>query len=174
MKLSDREKMLAMAVGVTVFVLLNLFLMSAFAKRNANLRAALSQQRLAWSGMKELLGEKDLWAARDDALSAKQPKLNNENAAGVQLYDMIKELAAREKVTIHDTDLNGGVEKTQWYRSVPVLVQTSSSWPQLISFLYALQQPDKFIVCETVSIKVDDADPTKMDGSFKIARWYQP
>jgi hypothetical protein len=174
MKLNPREQTLAAIVGVTVFIFLNLLLMSAFAKRNTALHAQLSQQRLEWNGMQALLEQKGLWATRDAALTAKQPKLTNENAAGVELYDNIRELAQSHSVTILNPVLNGGIEKTPFYRSVPVTVDTSSSWPQLISFLYALQKPDGFTVCEDANIQVDPSDPAKMVGHFKIAKWYAP
>jgi len=55
-----------------------------------------------------------------------------------------------------------------------VMVDTHSSWPDLIGFLYAVQKPDQFIVCESANLQVDPADQTKMLGHFKIARWYAP
>jgi hypothetical protein len=174
MKLSSREQILSAVVGAVVFVLLNLLLLGAFARKNAGLRAELSQQRLEWATMQDLLGEQGLWAARDAALTAKQPKLTNENAAGVELYDTIRELAQKHSVTTENPVLNSGVVKTQWYQSVPVSLDTHSSWPDLIGFLYALQKPDLFVVCEAVHIEVDQSDQTKMVGHFKIARWYAP
>jgi hypothetical protein len=53
-------------------------------------------------------------------------------------------------------------------------METHSRWPDLITFLYDLQKPDKFIVCEKVDLKVDESDATKMVGQFTIARWYAP
>jgi len=148
--------------------------MSQFSKQNAALRAQLAGQRLEWSGMQQLLAEQSIWSARDAALTAKQPPLTNENAAGVELYDMIRQLAQKQAVTVLNPVLNGGVEKSKWYRSVPVTIDTSSTWPQLLSFLYALQKPDQFMVCEDANIQVDPTDQTKMVGHFKIARWYAP
>jgi hypothetical protein len=173
MTLSPREKILAMATGGIVFVLLNLLLLSTFARRNTALRADLAQQRLEWATMRELLAEQDLWAARDSALTAKQPSLTNENAAGVELLDTIQGLAKTRSVTL-DNKVFGGVVRQKWYRSVPVSVDTHSSWPALVSFLYALQKPDQFIVCEAANIQVDPSDQTKMLGHLKIARWYSP
>lgn len=173
MKLSPREKVLAMATGVVVFVLLNILLLSAFARRNAALREALAQQRIEWSAMQDLLGQQDLWASRDAALAAKQPNLINENAGGVELLDTIRGMAKSHSVTL-ENPVFGDVVKSQWSRSVPVSMDTHSSWPDLIGFLYALQKPDQFIVCEAANIQVDPSDQTKMLGHFKIARWYSP
>ena len=173
MKLAPREKVLAMAVGGMVFVLVNLLILRAFARQSATLRSDLAQQRLEWATMQDVLSDQDLWAARDAALTAKQPRLTNENSAGVELLDMVRELARGHAVTV-ENEVFGGVVKNQWYRSVPVTLDTHSSWPDLIAFLYALQKPDKFIVCEGANIQVDPGDQTKMIGHFKIARWYAP
>jgi hypothetical protein len=173
MKLSSRERVLALAMGAVVVLLLNLVLLNAFARTNIALRTQLGQRRVEWAAMRELLGAQGLWAARDTALTARQPKLANENAAGVELLDLIGGLAKKHGVT-YENPVFGGVVKGQWYRSVPVTLDTHSSWPDLIGFLYALQKPDQFIVCESANIQVDPSDQTKMLGHFKIARWYSP
>jgi hypothetical protein len=173
MKLSARERTLATVVGVALFIFLNILLLGKFSQKNAALHTELVQQRLEWAGMKDLLTQQSMWAARDAALTVKQPKLSNENAAGVELWDMINQLAKRHSITLTNP-VFGGVTKTQWYSSVPVSVDTESSWPELIAFLYTLQQPDQFIVCEAANISVDPSDQTKMVGHFKISRWYAP
>lgn len=172
-KLSSREKMLGMAVGGIVIVLLNLLLLSAFARKNAALRAELSVGRQSEEAMKQLLSEQDLWARRDAWIDAKQPKLSNESAAGVELLDLIRTIAEKSQITVENPAI-GSTVKSQWARSVSVTMDTHSSWPDLIRFLQTIQQPDQFIVFETVHIQVDAADPTKMQGHFKIARWYAP
>ena len=173
MTLSPREKNLAFAVGGTVFVLLNLFILSAFSQKNLALRTELAQQRLEWSNMQILLSEQGVWADRDAALTQRQPKMTSESAAGVELLDTIRGIAKTHSVSLQNEVL-GGVVDNQWYRSAPVTTDTHSSWPDLVAFLYALQKPDQFIVCEAVNIQQDPSDATKMIGHFTIARWYAP
>jgi len=173
MKLSSRERILAMGMGGIVFVLLNLLLLTAFARRNASLRADLSERQTEWEAMQLLLGEQGLWASRDAALTARQPKLTNENAAGVDLLGVVRSMAKKHNLTT-ENEVFGGVTKSPFYRSVPVTMDTHSSWPDLIGFLYDLQKPDQFLVCESANIQVDPSDQTKMLGHFKIARWYAP
>jgi len=172
-KLSSRERTLAMAMGGILFVLLNLLLLTALARRNTAMRAELEERRGEWAAMKELLGEQSLWASRDAALTKSQPNLTNENAAGVELLDLVRALAKKHDVTLVN-EVFGGVSKNESYRSVPVMMDTHSAWPNLIGLLYELQKPDQFIVCESANIQVDPGDPTKMLGHFKIARWYSP
>jgi hypothetical protein len=173
MKLSPRERFLAIIVGGAVVFLLNVGLLSAFARRNIVLRTQLADRQVELAQINDLLSAKGLWASRDAALTAKQPRLTNENAAGEELLDLIRALAKKHNVSL-ENEVFGGVAKSTWYRSVPLALDTHSSWPDLISFLYAVQRPDQFIVCESANIQVDPSDPTKMLGHFKIARWYAP
>jgi hypothetical protein len=160
-------------MGGVVLVLLNLLLMSAFARKSAALRADLADRRATWANMQALIGEEGQWSTRDNVLTSKQPRLTNENAAGVDLLNTIRAMARQHNVT-PENEVFGGVTKNQWCRSVPVMLDTHSTWPDLVAFLYALQKPDQFIVCESVNLTVDPADQTKMLGHFKIARWFAP
>jgi hypothetical protein len=173
MKLSSRERFLGLLVAGSAFVILNLFLLSALGKRNTALRVDLAQRQLELGTIRDTLAQRDQWAAREAAITTKQPRLSNENAAGVELLDVVHDIAKKNQITTENEVLGGGV-KNLWYRSVPVSLDVHSSWPGLISFLYALQRPDQFIVCESANIQVDPSDPTKMLAHFKIARWYAP
>jgi hypothetical protein len=44
----------------------------------------------------------------------------------------------------------------------------------LFIFLYDVQQPDAFVVFESVNLVIDSNDATMMRGKFKIARWFAP
>ena len=171
MTLSARERTLSIVVGGAVFVLLNLLLVKAFVQRNAGYRQDLALSQGEWATMQEELGSADMWKKRDEAVTAKQPKLTNQNAAGVELLDLVTAIAKGHNISLVNKVV-GGVTKQKGYKSVPVTVETHSIWPDLISFLYALQKPDQFIVCERVDIKVDESDASKMEGQFTIARWY--
>ncbi|MGA3169725.1 MAG: GspMb/PilO family protein [Chthoniobacteraceae bacterium] len=173
MTLSSRERTLAVAMGAVVFILLNLVLLSAFSRRNTALRVELAERQNDWTEMRQLLGEQTLWSARDAALTAKQPVLDNESAAGVELLETVRSIAKKNGVTT-DNESIGGVNRGQWYRSVPISLDAHSTWPALISFFYTLQKPDQFIVCEDANVQVDPGDQTKMLAHLKIARWYAP
>jgi hypothetical protein len=173
MKLSPRERVLALTMAGIVIALLNLMLLNAFARQNTALRSELQQRRSDWAAMQQLLSEQKLWADRDAALTAKQPKLTNETAVGPELLETVGDLAKQHSMTL-ENEVIGGVVNGPRYRSVSVTVDAHSSWPNLIAFLYALQKPDRFIVCQLANIQVDPSDQTKMLSHFTIARWYAP
>ena len=173
MNMSPRERKLAFAMGGIVLLLANVLLLGAFSHKSAALRADLADRQATWANMQDLLGDENLWSTRDAAITAKQPRLVNESADGVDLLNVVRVMAKQHNVTL-ENEVFGSLEKSQWYHSVPVMMDTHSSWPDLVAFLYQMQKPDQFIVCESVNISVDPADQTKMLGHFKIARWYAP
>jgi hypothetical protein len=68
----------------------------------------------------------------------------------------------------------GSGETTPYHQTVFASIDTKSPWPPLAHFLYDVQQPDAFLVFETVNLAIDGSDPTMMRGKFKIARWFAP
>jgi Tfp pilus assembly protein PilO len=169
--MTRREKILAAGVGSVLFILLNLFLLSFFFGKQATLRADLAIKQDSFQTASTLLSERELWTKRDAWLRAKQPKLVDESGAGVELLNEIKDAAKKSDATLENPAI-GTTQKTPGYRSVPVNVETKSSWESLIKFLHEVQKPDQFIVLESANIQIDSADQTKMHGHFKIARWY--
>lgn len=173
MKLSGREKILAGIVLGAVFLVLNLVIIRALVAKQALLRTELASRGRDLQTMKLLLSERDLWTKRAAWLSARQPPLTNESGAGVQLLEQIR-VIAREKLVTLENPAFGTNNKTKWYRSVSVNVETKGSLGALVHFLDALQQPDQFIVLESADFAIDSADKSQMHGTFRIARWYAP
>ncbi len=106
-------------------------------------------------------------------LKEKQPKLANEDSAGLQLLELVKELAKKHVVTIETPVIRQPIKKPD-FTSVGVEIETKSTWKSLIAFLGELQNPEQFIVLDSANLKIDTADQTQMRGKFKIARWYAP
>jgi len=172
-QLTKSEKTLALIVGGFAFALLNLLLVSHFVKRQAQLRVDLAGKTGQLKALQVLFSERDRWIKRDTWLLEKQPKLANESGAGVQLLDQIKQIAKSNDVLLENPGW-GAPEKTKYDRSVPVNLETKSSWPALIAFLRSVQQPDQFLVFENANVQIDPGDPAMMRGKLKVSRWYQP
>ena len=169
--LTKRERILLTSVAVLLFGLGNLALLSWMTGYNARVQSDLRAKRSELASMKAILAERDQWTAREAWLDAHQPKLSNPEHAGVLLLDEIKEAARSNDVLLESPEL-GGVETQTACRSVTVQVATKSSWPSLIKFLNALQQPERFIVFESANLRIDPGNPARMACRFKIAKWY--
>jgi len=172
-QLTSREKLLAGAIGGILFLLINLFLLSHFIHSQADLRRLAVEKANNLQMMETLCKSRDMWTKRDQWLGQKQPKLANESSAGVQLLDYLKDNAKKSEVTLENPAI-GTPTKSPSAISVPVSVETKSSWESLIRFLNSVHQPDQFIVFESANLQIDATDQSQMRGKFKIARWYAP
>ena len=171
--LSSREKNLSILVGAITFLAVTFFIGDYFLKNHTRLSAEVAAKTRQLETMKKLSGEKDLWEQREAWLREKQPKLVDEDGAGVKLLDHLKQLATKNQVLLDSPVIRPPVRKPD-YTAIGVEIETKSSWPALIAFLGQLQTPEQFIVLDTANLKIDAKDPTQMRGRFKVARWYAP
>jgi len=172
-RLNARERTMLAAIAGIVFVFLNLGLLSAFRKHKAAVDADLAARRAERAGLEEIIASDALSEEREQWLNQRQPKLENPAEAGVALLEAVRQAARQHNVLLESPEL-GRAEPQPAYRPVVVQVQTRSGWRELIAFLNTLQQPEEFIVFENASLRIDSADPTRMHGTFRIARWYAP
>ncbi len=172
-KMSRREKTLAAIVAGALALIILMVLIKFLIEKQASLRAQLAAKRAEFASLETLAAERDTWAARYEWINTTQPKLKNRSGAGVQLLDEVKKIARENDVMLENPAI-GLPEIRNAYASMPVTVETKSSWEALIKFLQMLQAPDRFLAIENMEIKVDETDDTKMHGSFRIARWYAP
>jgi hypothetical protein len=171
--LSQREKILSFGFGGAIFVVVNLYLFDFFLDNQRRLQKELANKGQQLRSMQSLLASAPMWEQRDLWLRSKQPVLENEATAGVQLLKRIQDTAREQSVTV-EAPVLGGISRQPYYTGVSVDIETKSTWKALIAYLAALQSPDQFIVLETANLKRDGSDETQMRGKFRIARWYAP
>jgi hypothetical protein len=173
--LSTREKLLASIVAGVAFVFINAFVIDYFLKKQTQLKGELARNNGALLATKRMLSERVMWQEREAWLGAHQPRSGGEEGAGVQLMEATKEVAGRHAVEIEKNTLSlrSAVHKPA-YTSVSVSFGSKSNWKGLLGFVGELQGPEKFVVLESVTLKVDAADPTQMHGDFRVAKWFAP
>ena len=171
-RMNPRERVLSWIVAGTVFVLLNLWILSRILgalggaqKEVATDRAKLAEQALYTK-------ERDMWTKREDWIQKHQPVLKDPAEASA-LLDQLREVAGKYNILIENPAIGAG-ETTPYHQTVFASIETKSPWPPLVHFLYEVQRPDAFIVFENVNLAIDGSDPTMMRGKFKIARWFAP
>jgi hypothetical protein len=173
-RLSLRERNMLIAIIGVVFVLGNMMLLSSLSKRRAQINADFTAKQLELATVKQAIADRDQWAKRDAWLTAKQPKLTNAREAGVALLEQVKQVTRANDVLFEKPIILASEEKPANYQPICVEIETKSSWPALVKFVHAMQQPDQFIVFESTKIQIDPSDPTRMQGHFRIAKWYAP
>jgi hypothetical protein len=172
-RMNQRERLLASLVGGVLFLLVNIFgwswIMGAISASREDL-AARQHTRLEQS---VYLKERDLWTKRQQWLEQHQPVYKGEGEASTLLESQIRPIAAKYAILIENPGISAG-ETTPNYRSVHATFETRSHWDSLVRFLFDVQQPEAFIVFESVNLAVDAGDPSMMRGKFKVARWFAP
>ena len=171
-RMSRRERLLAMLVGGTVFLLVNWLILGWLTGSLGQARAELAARKSVRQQQSVLLKERSMWEKREAWLKKQQPILKGPGEAST-LLDQVKEVAGKHNVLIENPNL-GGVDSAPTHQSTSVSIETKSPWQPLVRFLHEVQQPESFIVFENVNIQIDSADPTMMRGKFKIARWFAP
>lgn len=171
-RMNRRERILATIVTGIVFLLLNLYIWGKLFGALDRTRADLVERRNTRKVQQIFIKERALWEKRAQWLKERQPVLKGPGEAST-LLDEIKQIAGKHNLLIENPAIGTG-DSTPERQSVFASVEVKSPWPPLVRFLYDVQQPESFVVFESVTLNIDPADPTMMRGKFKIARWFAP
>jgi hypothetical protein len=172
-RLNRRERILSLAIGAVIFLLLNLFAWNWLLDAVGRARSQLALRRDALKEQQIFMRERALWTRRDQWLQKHQPVLKNSGEAQTGLLDELKQVAGKYNILIENPAIGPG-ETTPNHQAVFASIETKSAWPPLVHFLYDVQQPESFIAFDSVNLMIDSNDPTMMRGRFKVARWFAP
>jgi hypothetical protein len=156
----------------TIFLLLNFYVWSKLFGTLDAARTDLVARKNTRKVQEVYIKERDLWEKRAQWLKEHQPALKGPGEAST-LLDQVKAIAGKHNVVIENPAIGTG-DSTPERQSVFASFEVKSPWPPLVRFLYDVQQPESFVVFESVTLNIDPADPTMMRGKFKIARWFAP
>ena len=171
-RMSQRERIMTLAVAGILLLLINIFIWRWLLGTISGSRNELATRKATRSEQTVYLRERELWAKRDQWLQKTQPTLKGAEEAST-LLDQLKQTAGKYNIVIENPAIGTG-ETTPNHQAVFASIETGSHWPELVHFLSDVQQPDVFIVFESVNLAIDGSDATMMRGKFKIARWFAP
>lgn len=171
-RMNRRERILATIVAGIVFLLINLYVWGKVLGSLDQTRADLEARRNTRKLQEVYIKERALWEKRAQWLKQHQPILKGPGEAST-LLDEIKQIAGKHNVLIENPAIGTG-DATPDRQSVFASIEVKSPWPPLVRFLYDVQQPQSFVVFESVTLNIDPSDPTMMRGKLKIARWFAP
>jgi hypothetical protein len=171
-RLSQRERILSAIVAAVIFLLLNWFVWSKLTGSLDQARTDLAARRDTRKVQEVFIRERALWEKRAQWLKEHQPVLKGPGEAST-LLDQIKQVAGKHNVVIENPAI-GTSDATPEHQAVFASYEVKSPWPPLVKFLYDVQQPESFVVFESITLNIDPADPTAMRGKMKLARWFAP
>jgi hypothetical protein len=172
LRMNPRERILAALVAGAIFLLLNLYVWGKLLSSLDQARADLVARQSTRKTQEVYIKERDVWEKRAQWLKEHQPVLKGPGEAST-LLDQIKQIAGKHNVLIENPAIGTG-DSTPERQSVFASIEVKSPWPPLVRFLYDVQQPESFVVFESVTLNIDPGDPTMMRGKLKIARWFAP
>jgi hypothetical protein len=171
-RLNKRERLLGAIVAGVVFLLINWIIWSKLVGALGQTRADLAERKQTRQVQEVFIRERGLWEKRAQWLKEHQPTLKGPGDAST-LLDQIKQVAGKHNVLIENPAI-GTSDATPERQAVFTSFEVKSPWPPLVKFLYDVQQPESFVVFESITLNIDPADPTQMRGKMKLARWFAP
>jgi hypothetical protein len=171
-RLNQRERILSAIVAGVLFLLLNWLIWSKLLGALEQARSDLAARRDTRKIQEVFIRERDVWEKRAQWLKERQPVLKGPGEAST-LLDQIKQVAGKHNVVIENPAI-GTSDATPERQAVFASFEVKSPWPPLVKFLYDVQQPESFVVFESITLNIDPADPTMMRGKMKLARWFAP
>lgn len=171
-RMNRREQIMTLAIAAILFFLVNLFLWRSLLGSIGNSRRELATRTATRNEQIVYLREKELWKKRDEWLQKTQPTMKGAEETST-LLEHLKQIAGKYSILIENPTIGTG-ESTPTHQAVFASIETNSHWPELVHFLYDVQQPDAFVVFESVNLAIDNNDQTMMRGKFKVAKWFTP
>jgi hypothetical protein len=171
-RLNKRERTLTTIVGAVLFLLVNWIIWSKLLGSLRSARTDLADRRETRKVQEVFIRERAVWEKRAKWLQDHQPTLKGPGEAST-LLDQIKQVAGKHNVLIENPAI-GTSDATPERQAVFASFEVKSPWPPLVKFLYDVQQPESFVVFESITLNIDPADPTQMRGKMKLARWFAP
>jgi hypothetical protein len=171
-RLNPRERRLSAIVAGIIFLLLNWYVWSKLLGALDHTRADLAARQGTRKAQEVFIRDRDLWDKRAQWLKEHQPTLKGPGEAST-LLDEIKQIAGKHNVLIENPAI-GTSDATPDRQAVFASFDMKSAWSPLVHFLYDVQQPQSFVVFESITLNIDPGDPTQMRGKMKAARWFAP
>jgi hypothetical protein len=169
-RLNPRERRLGAIVAGIIFLLVNWYVWSKLFGALDHTRADLAARQSTRKAQEVFIRERGLWEKRAQWLKEHQPTLKGPGEAST-LLDQIKQIAGKYNVLIENPAI-GTSDATPDRQAVFASFDVKSAWSPLVHFLYDVQQPESFVVFESITLNIDAGDPTQMRGKMKAARWF--
>jgi len=170
--LTKLEKTLIYALVGTVFLLANLFGISALLRQ----KRALKLDAITLKGERDeadlWLSQKDKWLTRKDWLDKTQPQAAQPEAAQSTFFEELQKSARSRNLAIDEQGF-GEVAETTHFQSVSVKMRVTGTLENTTRWLAAIQRPELFQAITSFSLK-SEKEPPNVNVELEIAKYYRP
>ena len=177
-RLSRRERVLALAVAGTVFIIVNLLAIRFLLDAYSSLTNRYAEGRRNLLLLRALADEQGTWTQRNDWLKTTQPVLTNRDRAGTALYEQLQGIARARQVIVSSLQIKPPVTGPAPGGDAPQVVSvegdTQGDWRETVRFLAEVQKPENFLVFDLASLRTSPTDVRMMKCHFQVSKWYAP
>lgn len=169
--MTARERNLSVIFGMLIFFILNLIFLPKLKQWGSALeieKQKLEGQQLAADSW---LSQADFWETRAQWLKEHQPVFTDQ-VSPATLVEALRTLAEQHRVTIEHQDLTEFPTSGN-FSATGVTLRMSGSLESMIRWLYAVQQPEQFIVCSHFRCENVNNSASQMRWTLTLARIYR-
>jgi hypothetical protein len=170
--LTKLEKTLSITLAATLFLLANLFGISALLRQKRALQLDAVTLKSTRDEADLWLGEKTKWLARQDWLNQTQPKAAQPEAAQSVFFEELQKSARARSLAIDEQGF-GEVAETKHFQSVVVRMRVNGTLENATRWLASIQRPELFQAITSFSLK-SEKDPPNVNLELEIAKYYRP
>lgn len=168
--LNPRERNLALALGGTAFILLNLLFLPKLTAANRAGKAKNKELSAQLAAAEGWIAKQDYWDARKKWLDETEPTLTGARADSATQLENLQKMAKDNGLKLDDVQLLQ-LPETEFYHPVGLRCTVSGPWPGFVKLMAALQDPRLFDVVPRFNIKSAD-EPPNIRCEMEIQRWF--
>lgn len=169
--LNRNERMLAIAFGATLFLVLNLVGMRWIANQLRTLRGDISSQRAEAAAARQLLTQRPYYVAREEWLKTHPLPVYDERLSQSEFVQSVNAGIQSHKLKII-SQVPSEAERTGTLAVAKIDLTLNGRLEAIVRWLHAVQQPGKFMFTERFTLKQGD-DGNSMELQILLGKVYR-
>jgi Tfp pilus assembly protein PilO len=169
-KISSREKMLAIALGVIAFLIVNLLFLPKLTTANRLAKQKGKELKAELTAADGWIKQSAYWKEREDWLEKEEPTLTERGNASATQIEELQKFAQEFGLQLKDLQLLSPKE-AEFYHPVGVRFSLVGPWASVVRFLAELQTPTLFDVIPRISIR-SATEPSQVHCEIELQRWF--
>ncbi len=166
---SPQERKLALALGLIVFLIINLIFLPQLLTYNKAAKKKRSELQAQIAAAKDWVEQKAYWTQRKEWLEKTEPSVNTAREDSAAQFEELQAAARHHGLTITEVQLLQ-LDSTEFYQPVGARFVASGPWPGLVKFISGLQNPQLFNVIPRFSVRSADPPPN-VTCELEIQHW---
>ena len=170
-QLSPRERNLALMLGVTAFLILNILFLPKLMTGNRTAKQRNVELKAELAASESWIKQQAYWDKRKKWLEETEPELTGDRRDSATQLEDLQKAARAAGIKIDEVQLLQ-LPVQEFYHPVGARFTVSGTWENMVKFLQDAQEPDQFDVIPKFSIK-SDQEPPNVICEMEMQRWFR-